>query len=249
MSINDPGDMALVEPPSMEGSGASISSTPSSSQSTLGQPPYGGSGESTTDDKGAVARREASNVASTAGESAKAVAQEASTQVKNVAQQAKTQLTGLMGQTKDEVRQQAQAKGEQAAGGLRTLSQQLEALANGRPEEAGQLTSYLDDARQRVMGFASSLEQRGPQGLLEDIARYARRKPGSFLLMAGAAGFFAGRLVRAGAAASHENGDGAQRYGSSYTTQFSGSTQGQLQQPNAWDAPDTRLDVDVPARF
>jgi len=194
--------------------------------------------------------------ASAAGDNAKAVAQEATTQVKNVAQQAKTQLTGLMGQTKDEVRQQAQSKGEQAASGLRTLSQQLEALANGRPQEAGQLTSYLDEARERMMGFASSLEQRGPQGMLQDVSRYARRKPGSFLLMAGVAGFFAGRLVRAGAAANSEsNSDsqgwqGSQGYGSSYTPQF-GNTQGELQQTTAWDAPDTRLDIDVdsPARF
>jgi len=242
MSINDPGDMALVEPPSMEGSGASNPSTTqsTSSPSTSGQPSFGGSGGSSAGDKAAAA-----------GENAKAVAQEATTQVKNVAQQAKTQLTGLMGQTKDEVRQQAQAKGEQAASGLRTLSQQLEALANGRPQEAGQLTSYLDDARERVMGFASSLEQRGPQGLLQDVSRYARRKPGSFLLMAGVAGFFAGRLVRAGVAANSESDGESQGYGSSYTPQLGSNIQGELQQTTAWDAPDTRLDVDIdaPARF
>jgi len=198
-------------------------------------------------DKASVARQEASNVASGATESAKAVAGEASTQIKNVAQQAKTQLSDLMGQTKDEVRQQAQAKGEQAAGGLRSLSQQLEALASGRPEEAGQLTSYLDDARERVMGFATTLEQRGPQGMLEDIARYARRKPGTFLLMSGAAGFFVGRLVRAGAAASHESGDG-QRFGSSYTPAIGGSVQGELQQAGTWVEADP-LDVGTPARF
>jgi len=228
----------------MEGSGTT---NPTTIQSTPSSPAYGGTD---TADKASVARREASNVASGAGENAKAVAQEATAQVKNVAHQAKTQLTDLMGQTKEEVRQQAQAKGEQAASGLRSFSQQLEALANGRPEEAGQLTSYLDDARQRVMGFASTLEQRGPQGVLEDVARYARRKPGTFLLMAGAAGFFAGRMVRAGTAASHDNGDGTQRYESAYTPAYRGNLQGELQQANAWPEPgSSRLDVDDPARF
>jgi hypothetical protein len=129
--------------------------------------------------------------------------------VKDVAQQAKSQLTDLVDQTRDEVRQQAQARGEQAARGLRTLSDQIMALSDGRPGEAGPLTSYLNEARHRVVGFAETLERRGPQGLLDDVSRFARRKPGTFLLVAGAAGFAVGRLVRAGAAASHDQSGGA----------------------------------------
>jgi hypothetical protein len=186
-------------------------------------------------------------VASEAGDSAKDVAGQAAEQLTNVAQQAKTQLTGLVNQTKDDVRQQAQAKGDQAAGALRSLSDQLQALAGGRPQEAGQLTSYLDDARQRVVGLASTLEQRGPQGVLDDVARYARRKPGMFLLMAGVAGFSVGRFVRAGAAASHES-DGLneyqRRYGTGYRPPEMGSgTPGALQQTSTWAEPELMPDV------
>lgn len=152
-----------------------------------------------------VAVKEASNVASTGVDGAKKVASEATAQVKDVAQQAKSQLTDLVGQSKEELRSQAQAKSEQAASGLRRLSEQITALSNGRPAEAGALPTYLDDARRRVVGVAETLEQRGPQGLLEDISSYARRKPGTFLVIAGAAGFAIGRIVR-GASGSQEPG-------------------------------------------
>jgi hypothetical protein len=201
-------------------------------------------------DGGSVTEKASSalaGVASEAGGSAKDVAGQATEQLSNVAEQAKTQLTGLVDQTKAEMQQQAQARGEQAAGALRSLSDQLQALASGRPQEAGQLTSYLDEARQRVVGVASTLEQRGPQGVLDDVARYARRKPGMFLLMAGVAGFSVGRLVRAGAAASHES-DGLneyqRRYGTGYRPpEMTTRTRGALQQTTSGQESESRLDL------
>jgi ElaB/YqjD/DUF883 family membrane-anchored ribosome-binding protein len=147
-----------------------------------------------------AAAQQASEVASTGVESVKQVASDAAEQVKDVAAQAKSQVSDLIGQTRQEVRQQAEAKGQEAASSLRKFSEQITALSQGRPSEAGQLTSYLDDARQRVQGIADTLEQRGPQGLLDDVTQFARRKPGTFLLCAAVAGFGVGRLVRAGAA-------------------------------------------------
>jgi len=151
-----------------------------------------------------VAGQQASQVASIGVENVKNVANEAATQMKDVAGQAKEQFHTLVGQTKDEMRTQAESKGRDAASGLRTLSDQIRALAEGRPEEASKLTPYLDDARQRMMGFADTLEQRGPQGLMEDATRFARRKPGTFLMIAAVAGFGIGRMVRAGAASQHD---------------------------------------------
>ena len=65
----------------------------------------------------------------------------------------------------------AQAKGEQAAGCAASLSDQLQALAEWQATRSEPLTSYLGDARQRVIGLASTFEQRGPQGVLDDVAR------------------------------------------------------------------------------
>jgi hypothetical protein len=155
------------------------------------------------EEQSAVARQaetagsEVSKVATTAAESAKEVAGEATAQTKAVVIQAKQQVEGLVSQTKSEVRQQAEDRSAQAASGLRTLSEQVAALADGRPDSAGQLPRYLEDVQEYVHGWASRLEQRGPQGVIDDMSRFARRRPGLFLAGAVGAGFVAGRLVRA----------------------------------------------------
>jgi hypothetical protein len=217
-----------------QGSGTVDPTTPSAAvppASNVGTParhdvskPNGQDSDETSTAK--VVAREASTVASSGVEAAKKVADEASAQVKDVAQQAKAQLTDLVGQTRAEVLQQAQARGEQAARGLRTLSDQIRALSDGRPGEAGPLMSYLDGARERVVGFAETLERRGPQGLLDDVSRFARRKPGAFLLVAATTGFAVGRLVRAGAAASHDHSDGADGSRSNFEPRYGNQSVG-----------------------
>jgi len=150
------------------------------------------------------AKQEATHVASSAADNAKQIATEASTQVKAVAQQAKEQVSNLLDQTRHEVRQTAQQKGEQAATGLRSLADQLRSLANGQPDQAGQLQRYVQDAQDRVSSLATRLETDGPQAVLGDVTRFARQRPAVFLAMAAGAGFAIGRLVRAGAAAASD---------------------------------------------
>jgi hypothetical protein len=147
-----------------------------------------------------AASPEVSNVASTAAEGVRDVAGEVATQAKAVARQSKHQLDSLVSQTRGEVREQAEHRSAQAADQLRTLSQQVGALVDGRPENAGPLLGYLQDAQSQVGRLASRLEQRGPQGVIDDVTRFARRRPGVFLAGAMAAGFLVGRVVRAGAA-------------------------------------------------
>jgi hypothetical protein len=160
-------------------------------------------GDTSADQRSNVARMadttgsELSNVASTAKESAKEVAGEATAQTKVVMSQARQQVGTLVDQTKGEVRQQAEGRSAQAAGGLRTLSEQVAALAEGRPESAGSLPRYLEDVQDQVRGLASRLEERGPQGVVDDMSSFARRRPGLFLAGAVGAGFVVGRLVRA----------------------------------------------------
>ena len=147
------------------------------------------------------AKQEATHVASSAADNAKQVAAEATTQAKAVAQQTREQVTNLLDQTRVEVRQTAQQKGEQAASGLRTFADQLRSLANGQPDQAGQLRAYVQDAQARVSALATRLEDEGPEAVLADVTRFARRRPAMFLMLAGGAGFAVGRLVRAGATA------------------------------------------------
>jgi vacuolar-type H+-ATPase subunit H len=153
-----------------------------------------------------TAKSEASNVASTAAEGARDVASEAGAQARAVADEAKQQLDRLMSQGRDEVRQQAEQRTSQAAGQLRTLSEQFSALLEGRPEASGPLVGFAGDLQGQLRRLAARMEQGGPQGVIDDVTSFARRRPGVFLAGAAGVGFVVGRLVRAGAANQRENG-------------------------------------------
>ena len=163
-------------------------------------------GESSVSRMADTAKTEASNVASTATGGAHDVASEASTQAKAVAGEAKQQFDQLVSQSREELRQQAEQRTSQAAGQLRTLSQQFTALVEGRPEAAGPLVGYVNELQGQVRALASRMEQGGPQGVVDDVTRFARRRPGTFLAGAAGIGFVVGRLVRAGAASQQSDG-------------------------------------------
>ena len=122
-----------------------------------------------------------------------------------MAGEARQQLDGFVAQARDEVGEQARQRSAQVATQLRTLSRQLTALAEGRPEGAGRLSGYVHAADERVRRLAGRLEQGGPEGVVDDVTRFARRRPGVFLAGALGAGFVVGRVARAGASASRSN--------------------------------------------
>ena len=152
-----------------------------------------------------TASSEVSHVGAAAAEGAKQVAGEASVQTKAVVGQAKQQIDSLLSQSREEVRQQAETRSAQAASGLRNLSEQVAALADGRSDSAGSLPRYLEDAQEQVRKLATRLEQDGPQGVMDDMTRFARRRPGLFLAGAVGAGFLVGRLVRASSGQSDQS--------------------------------------------
>lgn len=172
-----------------------------------------GSSPATAKETAKTAADQASSVAGAAAGNVKAVASEASTQTKAVVAQAKDHVQTLATQTKGELLTQADAKSQQAASGLRTLSEQISALGDGRPGDAGPLTHYLQEAQDKVSSLASRLEAGGPQGVLDDLTAYARRRPGMFLLGAVGAGVVVGRMVRSGKAAVADQHDSADSTG------------------------------------
>lgn len=159
----------------------------------------------------------ASDVASTAAAGAKDAASEAATQAKVVAGEAKRQVGAVVDKTRQELSVQAEDRTRQAAGGLRTLADQVSALADGRPYEAGPLSGYLGDAQSKVTALADRLETGGPQGLIDDVTGFARRRPVVFLAAAIGAGFMAGRLAKAGRAAQQDSADQSYDYATGYT--------------------------------
>jgi hypothetical protein len=135
-------------------------------------------------------------VAGTASEGAKQVASEAGQQAGELARQASDQAQELVRRTTGQVREQASKQTERAAGGLRNLSQQVQALSEGRQDEAGAVGDYARQVRSKLDEVAGRLEEGGFEGAVDDLQRFARRRPGLFLLGSAAAGFAVGRLVR-----------------------------------------------------
>src|SRR4051794_7135960 len=175
--------------------GARPVDVPGGESGVSGESGSGGSG------LGERAAGQAAEVAGAAGEGVGEVAGEVRAQAKVVAGEFREQLDRFVGQAGDEVREQARERSERAAGQLRVLSERMTALADGRPQDAGPLAGYVGEVEQRVAGLAARLEQRGPEGVVEDVSGFARRRPGVFLAGAVAVGFVVGRVVRAGSAA------------------------------------------------
>lgn len=198
--------------------------------------------QNTTSPPGAVERvtEVASTTMSSATEGTKRVADEAAHQTKTVAHEAKAQAQQLMNDTKAEIHQQADARAHQASEGLRTFSSSITALLEGRPDEAEQLRAYLEQAKSKVDAIAARVETRGPQGLVDDLSTFARRRPGAFLVAAGAAGFAAGRLARAGAATASDEQSAQQFSSGNGSSQFSsGNGSSQFSTAPAFSTPGT----------
>jgi hypothetical protein len=100
----------------------------------------------------------------------------------------------------DDVRAEAGAQAEERAGRLaenvRQLATRLNALAEGRNDEAGPLPDYARRAANRAGSLAEMLSNRNVDQMLDDVRRTARRRPGLFLVSAGLAGVTVGRVTR-----------------------------------------------------
>jgi hypothetical protein len=151
------------------------------------------------DEMPSTARQKSDDVAQTAKEAGRDVMSEMSDQVSSVAGTAKQQVDTLMSRARDELTQQAETRGQQTISAVRSWGGQLQALADGRPEGAGELLGFVREAQLRVQSYADSLERRGPRAFVDDVSAFARRRPAVFLMAAGFAGFAIGRLVRSGA--------------------------------------------------
>lgn len=150
---------------------------------------------------------ETESKAEVAKDSVKHVAVQTEQQVGELAREAWGQAREVMGRATGEARTQADQQAARAASGLMSLSDQLRALSDGRSAEAGQFGQYASKAGDQLARLSRRLEAGGIQGLLDDISRFARRRPGQFVLLAAGAGFIAGRAVRAGQAAAKNTQD------------------------------------------
>lgn len=142
----------------------------------------------------------ASNLASTATE-----------QVQNVAGEAQKQARDLVGEARGQLRGQVGEQHRTAVTNLRSLGDELNSMSeNG---QGGVATDLVSRAAGQAHGVADWLDGREPEDILDEVRRFARRRPGAFLLGALAAGVVAGRLGR-GTVAAHQDGSSATTSGS-----------------------------------
>ena len=198
---------------------------------------YPAGGTSGSGSRTDAAKGEAADVARTAAGSAQNVAQTAKEEAANVAAEAKSNAKDLMNQAKSGLTSQAGAQQQKAAEGIRNISSQLHSMATAHDQQ-GVASDLVRQAAERASSVASWLENREPGDLLGEVQRFARNRPGTFLLLAAGAGVLAGRLTRgltAGAPGSSTTGTSGltgQYPGSAYSgtpysgTQYSGTQYG-----------------------
>lgn len=182
----------------------------------ISDPPQGSS--STTEQAGQAAetaKNEGRHVAGVAQDEAKKVASEARDQAYDLVQQASSQ-----------VEEQSRTQKDRLAQTARTFGEDLDSMASQGEGLAATVARQVAD---QVKAFSSQLESHEPTELLDEVRSFARRRPGTFLLSALAAGVVAGRLTR-GAKEARADGDS--------TTTGTGSTYG---------APTYAADVTSPA--
>ena len=151
---------------------------------------------------GAGARERAQNVAETAADEGRHVAGTAREEAGQVAGEARDQARELFSQVGTQVEEQSRDQQQRLAGTVRTFSDDLTDMASDR---GGLASDLAREAADRARSLASQLENREPRDLLEEVRGFARRRPGTFLLGALAAGLVAGRFTRAAQAASQQD--------------------------------------------
>jgi len=147
-----------------------------------------------------TAKSEAGNVKDTAVGAAAGVKDVAKSEATNVAEEAKYQAMNLVDQTRSELRGQASSQKSAVAEKLKGWASELGSMAS-KADESGPMSDLAQEASRRVGEISHWLDTHEPGDLLDEVNRYARRRPVAFLAIAAAAGVVAGRVTRGAVAA------------------------------------------------
>ena len=150
-----------------------------------------GSDDSTAD----TAKGEGRQVAQEAKEGGQRVAGVAKEEAGKVASTVGDQVKTLFSQGRSELSDQAGTQQQRLAESVRALGEELNSMAQGS-EHSGPATDLARQASQRSQDFAGWLEHNEPGAALDEVKRFAQRRPGTFILLAAGVGLLAGRLTR-----------------------------------------------------
>lgn len=159
----------------------------------LGRP---GQAMETARDAGAdlaqTARDAAADVARATRHAAADVARTAKEETRQVAHTAADEVQEVGRGVRQRLREEVDRQHRQATDRVGAFAEELDTMARERPDTpAGELVGALA-ARSR--SFAEYLDRHGPERVLHELQDFARRRPGTFIVSAVAAGFVVGRL-------------------------------------------------------
>lgn len=148
---------------------------------------------------GQAAKEQASATASRAAQSAGDVAGTAAEQARAVAGEARQQAGNAARDLRQRVLDEGQGQAQRLAGTVRQWADDFAGMAQNAPGEspARTLVTQAADGGHRAADY---LDKNGVDGLLGDLQKFARRRPGAFLGGAVLAGLAVGRLAKAGKA-------------------------------------------------
>jgi ElaB/YqjD/DUF883 family membrane-anchored ribosome-binding protein len=168
----------------------------------------------------AQATEQAAEVASTAADAAGQVAHEAADQARQVGGVVREQVGEITSEVatqgrhvvedgKAQLQEQARIQTDKLADALRRVGDQMSDMLEGRPPAEGAVHDYMEQASTKVGELATRVQERGFDGMVDDAQRFARRRPGVFLLGAAAAGVLVGRFVRGTKASDQQSASAA----------------------------------------
>jgi hypothetical protein len=146
-----------------------------------------------------------------------AAASTAKDEAVNVLHSATDHARSVLGKAADELREQGRGRTADMSRMLGEASDEFGRMAEtcDSTTPAGRTVRMLADATGQLAG---RLERGGPEGMVSEASRFARRRPGTFLALSAAAGFAVGRLARSTdnqtfKHALSQNGDSSSQHG------------------------------------
>jgi hypothetical protein len=141
-------------------------------------------------------RDQAKQVAATAADEGKRVAGVAEDGAQRVGEEAKTQVRTLLDDATSQVDEQSRAQKTKLAETVRTFGEDLDSMTSQGENSGGMASQLVQHVADQARTVATHLDGREPRELLDDVRAFARRRPGTFLLGALAAGVVVGRVTR-----------------------------------------------------
>ncbi|MEU4241833.1 hypothetical protein [Actinoplanes sp. NPDC026619] len=174
-----------------------------------------------SDDGSSRTQQVAGEAKAAAGQAVADVKDTAAEQAQRVGQETRAQARNVVSDVRDRVGEQARTQNDKLVGSIRQTADHLDEMrAQHSDTPAAAVVSRVADGGRQLADY---LDRNGPEGVLQEVQDFARRRPGAFLATALVAGFVVGRLGKGVAKADPDAGAGKPA-GDTFTSTGAGYT-------------------------